>query len=139
MMKRMTTQQRFWSKVELDIPDKCWNWQGPLRNGYGRFNLEGSLVTAHRFSYELIKGKIPEELQIDHLCRNRKCVNPSHLEAVTQKENVLRGHGLSANYARRTHCNKGHPFTKDNLYNNKYGARVCKKCDMERKREERKK
>lgn len=135
----ISTQQRFWSKVELDCNDKCWNWLGHLRNGYGRFNLNNLLVTAHRFSYELLVGQIPEGLQLDHLCRNRKCVNPKHLEPVTLKENVLRGHGLTAKYAKRTHCDKGHPFIKENIYNTKSGVRCCKICGAERKRLERKK
>jgi hypothetical protein len=84
-------------------------------------------VIVHRFSYEFFVGPIPAGLTIDHLCRNRACFNPVHLEAVTQRENTLRGEGPTAKLARLTHCPKGHPFSKDNthIYKNR---RVCKAC-----------
>jgi hypothetical protein len=93
---------RFWSKV--DRTGDCWKWTAGLTgSGYGRFRWDGGEVAAHRFAYELLVGAIPDGLQIDHLCRNRACVNPAHMEPITQRENILRGVGRAAlNAPRRT-------------------------------------
>ena len=82
---------RFWSKVNKS--DSCWEWTGlTVGNGYGRFwdANTGRMALAHRLAYEMVRGAIPPGLHIDHLCRNRKCVNPEHLEAVTQRVNNMR-------------------------------------------------
>lgn len=125
---------RFWAKVEKT--DGCWNWTAALSvGGYGRFNVETvfgrqRLVQAHRFSYELLIGPIPKGLQIDHLCRNRKCVNPTHLEPVTIRENILRGEGFSATNAVATHCLRGHVLAGENMRRvNGDGSRRCRQCD----------
>ena len=119
----------FWDKTRMT--GSCWNWIGSLNpKGYGQYYDGVKPIKAHRFSYELFKGKIPEGLQLDHLCRNRKCVNPNHLEIVTNKENVLRGVGMSAANSRKTHCSKGHAFTLENTYNYRK-TRACKKCRYE--------
>ncbi|MFJ4777405.1 HNH endonuclease signature motif containing protein [Streptomyces sp. NPDC088762] len=90
---------------------------GKHSGGYRTVKLEtGQKRYTHRIMYEQAKGPIPEGLQIDHLCRNRACANPEHLEAVTQKENILRGTGPSAQQARQTHCLNGHPFDEVNTY-----------------------
>jgi len=134
MRQQYTQQEReesFWDKVGTGRDDGCWIWLGGLNNtGYGQFWNGKKTVTAHRYSWELHKGKTFKHLDLDHLCRNRRCVNPYHLEPVTNKENVLRGVGITANNSRKTHCHLGHPLSGDNLYvhNNQ---RKCKTCRRE--------
>ena len=124
--------KRFFDKVVVDPETGCWNWKAQRTwNGYGRFRLDGKLHYAHRVCYELVKGKIPEGLELDHLCRNRGCVRPGHLEAVTHQENVRRG--VPANSA-KTHCLQGHRLSGDNLYVRPDGERVCRTCRAERAR-----
>lgn len=140
--------ERFWAKVDRKGADDCWLWTGGLStSGYGVFRSECPDAPAafrshraHRISYELIIGPIPEGLQLDHLCRNRACVNPNHLEPVTHKENVLRGESSSAKRARQTHCKNGHEFSPDNTYESPDGHRECLVCrrDREAKRRPRK-
>ena len=129
-------EERFWSKV--DKTATCWNWNGYLLRGYGRFKVGDTTRIVHRFAYEYFVGKIPRNKVIDHLCRNRKCVNPAHLEVVTMRENVLRGEGPAAINARKTQCPKGHPLTKSNLdlyCLNQRGHRMCRICKRKRSRE----
>lgn len=107
----------------------CWPWQGTIAgNGYGRFAIRGGSIAAHRFSYELLVGPVPEGLELDHLCRNRACVNPAHLEPVTHRANTLRGDTLTAANARKTHCIHGHKFTAENTYTQWGGGRGCRAC-----------
>lgn len=122
---------RFVSAVEPSI-EGCWEWQRALDNGYGRFWLDGRSRMAHVVSYEMFVGPIPEGKHIDHLCRNRRCVRPSHLEPVDLVTNVLRGEGLSARNARKDECLHGHPLSGDNLYVTPNGARQCKQCQRAR-------
>lgn len=119
--------ERFWSKVEKT--DSCWLYTGSNNNGYGQFWTGTKNSLAHRFSYELV-AKIPEGLHIDHLCRVRNCVNPEHLEPVTNKENVLRGEGYTAKKARQTHCIRGHELSGKNLAITVKGYRRCNKCNV---------
>ncbi len=114
--------------------DGCWLWlAGCFSDGYGCFwDGEGNR-RAHRVSYELYVGAIPDDLELDHLCRVTICVNPRHLEPVTSKINSLRGIGFAAVNARKTHCSKGHPYGGDNLGPDT-GRRRCRACGREQTR-----
>lgn len=106
---RVAPEVRFWTKVRLT--PTCWLWTGHTNHGYGHFWHGTGMVYAHRWAYERLIGPVPEGLQLDHLCRNRACVRPDHLEPVTGRENTLRGEGITAVFARATHCRHGHPLT----------------------------
>lgn len=126
----------FWEKVAVGDPDECWPWLSYRnRGGYGCWQPRiGYKVMAHRHAYEDKVGPIPEGLVIDHLCRNRACCNPAHMEPVTIGENVMRGETLSAALARRTECPQGHAYTPENTKRNSGGHRECRECDKARKR-----
>jgi len=129
----------FWNKVSKT--SGCWFWTGYIRpNGYGQYSTAGQSFKVHRLAYESLVGPIPSGKQIDHLCRVRHCANPSHMEAVTQKENILRGNGFAARNARKSHCPFGHLL--DGIKPS--GYRYCKTCNQReddryyaRKRQER--
>lgn len=107
----------------------CWVWTGfRERSGYGRFTCAGVRKLAHRWSYELLVGPVPEGLQLDHLCRNRSCVNPAHLEPVTGRTNILRGECDAADNARKTHCKRGHLLAGNNIYWRSGNRRECATC-----------
>lgn len=126
---------RFWAKVTKQ--DGCWLWSGaPDAYGYSRFTLTHSkTVKAHRVAYELVVGPIPDGLVIDHLCKNRACVNPAHMEPVKSGVNVMRGDSLQAKNAAKQHCPKGHPYDEENTYVQKKGSRCCRECGRARNRE----
>ena len=124
-------EKRFWSFVDPN-GQGCWLWHGRRgRATYGAFYFGGVSTPAHRVTFEMAFGPIPEGLQIDHLCRTPACVNPYHLDAVTRRENILRGIGKSAENARKTHCPKGHPYSGENLRvrKTKRGRRACRTCE----------
>lgn len=128
----------FLSRVQ--ITPTCWNWKLYVRpDGYGIVYINRYPQYAHRYSYELFKEFIPDNYVIDHLCRNKKCVNPAHLEAVTQKENLIRGENVvSIINLEKTHCSQGHSFKPPHLYidpNN--GKRSCRTCANQRRRNKR--
>jgi hypothetical protein len=120
---------------KVDKSDGCWEWTGWKNSrGYGRVRYNGKFKQAHRIIYELLNGELPRYLVLDHLCRNKGCVNPSHLEPVTNKENILRGFSVPAKNARKTHCKHGHELSASNIYVYPQG-RVCKVCVAVRKKE----
>lgn len=130
------TDEVFWSFV--DKSGDCWLWTGSTatKTGYGKAGRRGN---AHRVAYELIKGPVPDDKQLDHLCRERLCVNPDHLEPVTTQENLLRGKTKAAENAAKTRCLRGHELTGDNvrvnIWLNKKGEirqrRKCRACAAE--------
>ena len=132
------TTNRFWSKVDKNGPlfkdTPCWLWTAAKgKAGYGLFSYGGRksphLVLTHRITYQLLVGPIPVGLELDHLCRNTICCSPQHLEAVTHRENMIRGnvHSNGREQAAKTHCPQGHPY---DLFNTIYkkGSRYCREC-----------
>lgn len=132
--KHKPIEERFWDKVQK-TPD-CWVWTAATNYGYGVFGQKKPFKKthkAHRFSFELANGPIPEGLVLDHLCRNRACVRPDHLEPVTLGENLLRGETGPGINARKTHCTFGHEFSPENTFL-RAGKRYCKMCTRARDR-----
>lgn len=129
-----STWLRFATKVDFSGP--CWEWLACVNAcGYGSFKVRTKVTSlAHRFAYEHLVGEIRDGLTLDHLCRNRRCVNPDHLEPVTAEENRQRAGwgsrpmGPAARNAAKTECLRGHEFTSENTYVNKRGSRVCRTC-----------
>lgn len=118
---------RLWTKVEKR--EGCWSFNAkPRLNGYYHFYDGQRDRPAHRVVYELVKGEVSDELVLDHLCRNQLCVNPDHLEPVTNKINILRGESPAARNARKTHCLAGHTLSGTNLYLTRQGWRQCRQC-----------
>lgn len=125
---------RFWAKVEPEPNSGCWIWVGGRQEGYGRTWDGTRRQLAHRFSYELERGPIPDGLQLDHLCRNPWCVNPWHLDPVTNRENARRGRTGWVN-REKTHCARGHPY--DGAWASKSEnrlRRMCIQCHREKGR-----
>ena len=119
----------FWNNIQIGKANECWTWTGYLNlDGYGRYNFGGKRVLVHRLAYELEIGTIPDGLCIDHLCRNRACCNPKHMEPVDNITNILRGDGWTAKNARKTHCPEGHAYSGKNLWTDKDGRRHCRIC-----------
>ena len=125
-----TMTEKIFKNWEPLTESGCWVWLGACTaGGYGTISINKKTFYAHRLFYEFYRAPIPFGLQIDHLCRVRCCVNPDHLEIVTNRENTLRGKAVSALHARKTHCKRGHPFTPENTrsYPSVIGRR-CKVC-----------
>lgn len=126
--KSMPRHERVW--LYVDKSNSCWEWTGSRVNGYGRYKND----PAHRYVYELLIGPIPAGLQLDHLCRNRACVNPDHLEPVTQRENMRRADVALGIRSAVTHCKHGHEFTPENTIQRSDGGRRCAICRREASR-----
>lgn len=139
VLVRPTPVERFWSHVEKT--STCWLWTGATTaGGYGQHGVNGAVLYAHRVSYEMHIGPIPEGLHIDHLCRVRRCVNPMHLEAVTQAENTRRGMGSQVLSRRRGLCLRQHRMTPENTIIRRATAtrseeHWCRECAQRRERE----
>lgn len=137
---KIPEEVRFWQKVIISCAHShngtnCWEWTAGIVKGYGRFwsYRFGYEMQAHRWAWAFLVGPIPDGLQLDHLCRNRICVNPDHLEPVTNQINCLRGESIHAVNARKAFCKRGHPLFGENL-RIKAGMRICRTCvrDMNR-------
>lgn len=129
---RNTIDQALWANVEPT--GFCWNWRKPLdKDGYGTAHFGNKRYRAHRLSYETLVGPIPEGLVIDHLCRNKACVNPDHLEPVTNKENLLRGFTETRYHSTKTHCKNGHEYNEENT---QFGnsQRYCRPCARDKQK-----
>ena len=138
-------RERFESKYTAGAEDECWEWQASTTaGGYGqiaRGRPAGKHLPlyAHRLAWEYARGPIPPGFTIDHLCRNRRCVNPAHLEPVTMTENLRRGESPPARNARKTHCDRGHPYNTENTYYYRTGrlCRVCRRITWRQRKEAR--
>lgn len=126
--------ENMWAYVDKNGPipahrpdlGSCWLWTRCLsRAGYGQIRLHGATQYTHRWAYTQLVGPIPEGLELDHLCRNFACMNPSHLEAVTHKENMVRAQ-------QKIVCCRGHTYDQANTWMSRYGHRQCKACNRER-------
>jgi hypothetical protein len=120
------TEERFWALV--DKTGSCWVWTGSVNatTGYGRAGSMGA--STHAISWSLLRGPVPEGLQLDHLCRVRICCNPDHLEPVTPRENLMRGQTLAAANAAKTHCSRGHEYSDTNTHVSPQRRRKCRIC-----------
>jgi hypothetical protein len=141
-----SAEQRFLSRIR-ELANGCWQWDEAGLNGYGRFSDAGRRPYAHRWAYQYFIGPIPEGWQIDHRCHNedpsclggktcqhRRCVNPRHLVAATQRDNLLRGKGFPGHQSRQTHCKRGHLFDAANTIIETGGKRKCRTCKRARER-----
>jgi len=134
----MGLPERFWAKTRIEdrgYKTPCLTWTAYVQpNGYGKFGWRGKSVGAHCVAYEARHGELPKRIDgdravLDHLCRNRDCVNVDHMELVTNRINILRGQTIMAANAAKTHCSRGHEFTADNTYiNPTSGSRHCRIC-----------
>ena len=130
---KQNVYKRIFKKIKFG--DGCWEWQNSIQsNGYGKVLYNNKMRWAHRVVYELLVGPIPGNRELDHLCRNPKCVRPEHLEVVTHKENMRRSPFSAPDFHRaKTHCPSGHPYSGSNLIVY-HRMRYCRKCQQKHKR-----
>lgn len=133
---RPARRAEFWRLVDIGESAACWEWRGGSASGYGypRFSIDGRQQYAHRLAYEFRNGPIPNGYEVDHLCRNKLCMNPRHLEAVPPLVNLARNESPASVNGRKTHCIHGHEFTPENTTLRKDGSRQCRTCRRKQNR-----
>jgi hypothetical protein len=131
-MSKKSVEDRFWAKVDRSGPhDDCWMWMACIVGGYGQFAVaHGKRVRPHRFAWESAHGPIPTGMIIDHLCRNRACVNPLHMRLCTHAENLTAPGAMTSNrrWIDYSHCRHGHLLTAENTFRTRRGFRQCRAC-----------
>ncbi len=135
-MRKATTPEDFWSRVQKGGTEECWPWQGAMVGGYGTISVSGKTMYVHRYAYILTFGPIPDGHHVHHRepCTTKLCCNPAHLIALTPKEhNHQPGHAAAIGRG-KTHCPQGHPYTEENT-RWKRGLRSCRTCNKEQDRE----
>lgn len=132
--QQMTLEQRFWAQIEKT--DSCWNWTGARNPRYGMIKRDGRRVGAHRVSWELANGAIPQGLWVLHRCDNPRCVRPDHLFLGNRLDNMrdmgAKGRNCTVGKSRFTHCPEGHAYDADNTLITNSGSRKCRACERAR-------
>jgi hypothetical protein len=130
LLRRIFARVNFNGPVPEHDPSlgNCWVCIRSVKpNGYASITYKGKTANVHRLAFVMLVGDIPDGLELDHLCRNRACIRPYHLEPVTRLENQVRGEGFVAMHVRKTHCKNGHAFSTENTYVHR-GHRYCRAC-----------
>ncbi len=123
--------ERLRAKITINSSNGCWEWQASLTtNGYGQIMVDKRKCYAHRIAYEVFVGEIPSDLEIDHLCCNKRCINPQHLETVTSRENTARHFNNWIDARSASHCKRGHEYTAANTLKRPNGGRACRTCSV---------